>query len=79
MERRQCKAKGKNVGCYGSTGEEVARREIWQMGKWTKCLGAGSTVLATRMLTSHPHTGKDQKRQRAGKGREHKGNGNLVL
>lgn len=42
------------------------------MGKRTKRPGAGSMVLAARTLTSHPHTGKDQKGQRVGKGREHR-------
>lgn len=75
MKRRQFKAKGKNVGSYGYTGEEMAGKEK-KSDKWgneLKRLGAGSMVLATRTLTSHPRTGKDQKGHRVGKGREHLG------
>lgn len=46
-ERRQCKAKGKNVCYYGYIGEEIARKR-------NLTNGTGLVVLATRMLTSHP-------------------------
>lgn len=79
MERGQCKAKGRSVGCCGYAGEEMATKEMWQIETWTERPGAGLMILAARMLTNHPLKGKDQKGQRAGKGREHKGNGNLFF
>lgn len=54
MERGQCKAKGRSVGCCGYAGEEMATKEMWQIETWTERPGAGLMVLAARMLTNHP-------------------------
>lgn len=48
-ERRQCKAKGKNVGCYGYTGEEMARKAK-KSDKW----GNGLNVLGQHRWSWQP-------------------------
>lgn len=34
------------MGCCGYAGEEMARKEMWQIEMWTEDLGAGLMVLA---------------------------------
>lgn len=70
MERRQCKGKGRSVGCCGCAGEETAGKEMWQIETWTERPRAGLMVLAGQTSLK----GKYQMGQRAGKGREYKGN-----
>lgn len=74
MEKRQCKAKGRSVGCCGCAGEEMAGKEMWQIETWTECPGAGLMVLAgqTTLLKGNITWGKEQ--EKGGNARAMKGN-----